>query len=99
VERGGLDANGMGWAQRFARRLANRSGCARSEKIVPYLNTHLLPETYGVFGEQVGGDGNYTTVEWAYGNTVYSDFNYHSGLQAAQMAASMRVYPGGEIKP
>lgn len=70
-----------------------------AKQIVAYLNTHLLPETYGVFGENIAGDGDHTTAEWVYGNTVYSVFDYHSGLQAAQMAVSMRVYPGGQRKP
>ncbi|MFB5188727.1 hypothetical protein [Alicyclobacillus fastidiosus] len=65
---------------------------------VAYLNTALLPETYGVFGENVAGDGEHTTVEWEYGNTLYSDFNYGSGVMALQMAVSSRVYPGGQIK-
>lgn len=68
-------------------------------KFVAYLHTHLLPETYGVLGENLAGDGNHTTAEWVYGTTEFSVFNYHSGVQAAEMAVSMRVYPSGKIKP
>lgn len=70
-----------------------------AKNIVTYLNTHLLPETYGVLGDNIAGDGNHTTAKWVYGNTVYSCFSYHSGVQAAEMAASMRMYPSGKIKP
>ncbi|GMA60947.1 hypothetical protein GCM10025859_13870 [Alicyclobacillus fastidiosus] len=66
---------------------------------VAYLNTALLPETYGVFGENLAGDGEHTTVEWVYGNTLYSDFCYGSGVMALKMAVSTRVYPSGQIKP
>ncbi|MDP4171510.1 MAG: hypothetical protein Q8906_12940 [Bacillota bacterium] len=70
-----------------------------TKKIVAYLDTHLLPPTYGVFGENIAGDGNHTGVEWVYGNTVYSCFSYHSGLLAAEMAVSTRVYPSLQTKP
>ncbi|WML48717.1 hypothetical protein RCG23_00785 [Neobacillus sp. PS3-34] len=70
-----------------------------AKNIVAYLDTHLLPPTYGVFGENIAGDGYHTSVEWVYGNAVYSCFSYHSGLQAAVMAVSARVYPSGQTKP
>ncbi|WP_258109928.1 hypothetical protein [Alicyclobacillus sp. SP_1] len=70
-----------------------------AKKIVAYLNRHLLPETYGVFGENIAGDGDHASAMWAYGNTDYSVSSFHSGLQAVQMAVAMRVYPSGQRRP
>lgn len=70
-----------------------------AKKIVDYLNRHLLPETYGVFGENIAGDGDHASAMWAYGNTDYSVSSFHSGLQAVQMAVAMRVYPSGQRRP
>lgn len=72
---------------------------AHAKKLVGYLHSHLLPETFGVVGENIARDGDHTTVEWVYGNRQYSAFNYRSGLQAVEMAASARVFPSGEIRP
>ncbi len=72
---------------------------AQARKLVGYLHRHLLPETFGVVGENIAGDGEHTTVEWVYGNMLYSVFNYQSGLQAVEMAASARVFPSGQRRP
>lgn len=70
-----------------------------AKRIVTYLNSHLLPETHGVFGVNLAGDGEHTSAEWVYGNEVYSCSDYHYALQAAEMAVSMRVYPSGKLVP
>ena len=64
-----------------------------AKKLVTYLHTHKLPPTKGVFGVNIAGDGDHTLAEWAFGKVVYSCFDDHSGLEAAKMAVSMRVYP------
>jgi len=71
----------------------------QAKKIVAYLHRHLLPETYGVFGENIAGDGDHASATWVYGNTDYSVSSFHSGLQAVQMAVAMRVYPTGQRRP
>lgn len=71
----------------------------QAEKIVTYVHSHELPNTYGVFGENIAGDGNHTSAMWVFGSTDYNVFDYHSGIQAAQMAASMRTFPDGYSKP
>ena len=71
----------------------------QAKAIVAYLHTHLLPETYGVLGVNIAGDGSHSTAEWVYGDMLYSCFAYESGLQAAEMAVSARLYPGGQIRP
>ncbi|NMP23557.1 hypothetical protein [Sulfobacillus harzensis] len=43
---------------------------AQAEKLVRYLHTHLLPETFGVLGENIARDGHHTTAEWLFGSTI-----------------------------
>ena len=71
-----------------------QSDIQEAEKLVTYLNTALLPETKGVFGVNLTGDGEHTSAKWVFGNVVYTCSDYHSALQAAKMAVSMRTYPG-----
>ncbi|QSO45570.1 hypothetical protein [Alicyclobacillus mengziensis] len=70
-----------------------------AKKLVAYFNTALLPETKGVFGVNVAGDGDHTSAQWVFGDVVYTCSDYHSALQAAKMAASMRAYPSGQRTP
>lgn len=70
-----------------------------AKKLVAYFNTALLPETEGVFGVNLAGDGEHTSAKWVFGDVVYSCSDYHSALQAAKMAVSMRTYPSGQRKP
>ena len=63
-----------------------------AKKIVAYLHSHKLPPTNGVFIVDMAGDGNHTSAEWVFGKVVYSCSDYHSALQAAKMAVSMRVF-------
>lgn len=70
-----------------------------AKKLVTYIHSNLLPETYGVFGVNIAGDGNHTSVKWVYGNVVYSCSDDHSAMQAVKMLISMRVYPDGSVKP
>jgi hypothetical protein len=67
-----------------------------AKNLVTYLDTHLLPPTYGVLGVNIAGDGNHTSAEWVYGNTTYWCISYHSAVQAAEMAVSSRMYPNGK---
>ena len=64
-----------------------------TKEIITYLHTHKLPSTNGVFIVEMAGDGNHTSAQWEFGKVVYSCSDYHSALQAAKMAVSMRVYP------
>ncbi len=77
----------------------SRQNLEQARTVVAFLSTHRLPQTYGVFGENIAGDGQHTSVAWQYGDMVYACFDYASGLQAAQMAVSERVYPSGRIRP
>ncbi len=64
-----------------------------AKEIVTYLHTHKLPPTNGVFIVEMAADGDHTSAQWVFGKVVYSCSDYHSALQAAKMAVSMRVYP------
>ncbi|MCI0184408.1 hypothetical protein MM817_02705 [Acidibacillus sp. S0AB] len=65
----------------------------KAKEIVTYLHTHNLPPTNGVFIVVMAADGDHTSAQWVFGKVVYSCSDYHSALQAAKMAVSMRVYP------
>jgi|GEM_PF-2680941 len=79
------------WALRVAGSspAANRS---LAESIVVYLHTHLLPQTHGLLTVENGPAGQHTFLSWAFGNVVYTAWNYHHALSAVQMAMSMQPY-------
>ncbi len=82
------------WALRIAGSsfTADRS---LAESIVAYLHTHLLPETHGLLTVNNGGDGQHTSLFFAFGNVVYTAWDYHhahSAMQALQMAASYATF-------
>lgn len=60
--------------------------------IVSYLHQHLLPETHGLLTIYNAGDGQHTSLSWAFGDVVYNAWDYHHALSAVQMAMSMQSY-------
>lgn len=72
---------------------------AQARALVAYLDKNRLPESEGVLGENIAGDGDHTTAAWQMGDTVYSCFNNESGVGAAEMAVSERVFPSGAEGP
>lgn len=65
---------------------------ALASQVVAYLHTHLLPEAHGLMVVNNAGDGEHTSLSWAYGDTVYNTWDYHHALSAVKMAMSMRPY-------
>ncbi len=63
-----------------------------AESIVAYLHTHLLPETHGLLTVSNGGDGQHTSLSFAFGNVVYTVWDYHHALSAISMAMSIQPY-------
>jgi hypothetical protein len=58
--------------------------------LINRLNQVFLPAHPGYFSANEGGDGEHATAVWAVGDRVYSDFDYHSAVGAADMASSTR---------
>lgn len=69
-----------------------------SQKIVAYLDKHLLPERPGVLVVMQAGDGNHTEIHRATGTVMYSASNYHQAMNAIKLAMSMRMYPFGQSR-
>lgn len=67
---------------------------ATAQPMVAYLHDYLLPETHGECIVDDAGDGQHTSLEYAVGNIVYSDWDYHYALSALRLAATMRPYAG-----
>ena len=63
-----------------------------AESIVAYLHAHLLPETHGLLTVYNAGDGQHTSLSWAFDNVIYTAWDYHHALSAVQMAMSMKPY-------
>ena len=63
-----------------------------AKQIVAYLNQYLLPETYGSLQVVNAGDGEHTSLQWAYGRVVYNCSNYHLALAAIKTAMSMKPF-------
>lgn len=59
--------------------------------LIKRLDTELLPPHPGRIYVEEGGDGEHASAAWAVGDDVYSVFNYHSAVGAADLAASTRL--------
>jgi hypothetical protein len=60
--------------------------------LIRQLNHEFLPAAPGWIGVDEGGDGEHATVAWAEGADVYTDFDYHDAVGAADMAASTYLF-------
>ncbi len=59
--------------------------------LIRRLDTELLPAHPGRIFVEEGGDGEHTTAAWAAGSAVYSVFDYHDAVGAADLAVSTRL--------
>ena len=84
------------WTMRVSNS-SSASNIATAKPIVAFLHTYLLPETHGWMGVVNAGDGDHTVLAWQEGRTVYETSNYHSAIQAMEMAVAMRNYPSGAM--
>ncbi len=59
--------------------------------LIRRLDTELLPAHPGRIFVEEGGDGEHATAAWAAGSAVYSVFDYHDAVGAADLAVSTRI--------